>query len=242
MISKKQLKAVTLQLPTLPRYQENLERLLLALDEYHDYDVVVAPEVFLTGYDYEHIDTAAKFGLFALKVLKKRVNSQILILTLILKTSKGYINQAVAIHAHTTHHKQNKAKLFKLGDEHRYLLGGKPKNIQPFEINGVKFAILICFELRFSELWRQIEGADIIIIPARWGLLRKSHLEILSRGLAVMNQAFVIVSDSSDSDMASSSAIITPFGEVTLDDTQTSIPLTLEMGLVKKMRRYLVVR
>ncbi len=241
MISKKQLKAVTLQLPTRPRYKENLERLLAEIEAHSDCDIIAAPEVYLTGFDYEHISTAAKFGESALKKLKKQVGDQILILSLILNTDKGYVNQAVVIHKHKIIHRQNKAKLFKLGDEHSHFAAGKSKKIKPFDIEGRKYAILVCFELRFKELWQQIEGADIVVIVAKWGLPRKSHLEILSRALAVMNQTFVIVSDSSDSDMASSSALITPFGEVTMDDSLEAIEGMLDMKLLKKMRRYIVL-
>ena len=78
-------------------------------------------------------------------------------------------------------------------------------------------------------------------MPSRWGLPRKSHLEILSRALAVMNQCYVIVSNSSDADMASSSAIISPNGEVMQDDESDVIEGTVDFGEIEKMRRYIVM-
>ena len=235
------LDVVTLQLPSHQRYQENLDALLTHLQIHNNTHIVVAPEVFLTGYDYEHMSTAAKFSANALKTLKKVVNEQIVVLTLILEDGDEFVNQAVVIHKHKVIHRQNKVKLFRLGDEDLYFRAGKKKKIQLFEIEGVKYALLICFELRFKELWKLVEGADVVLIPSRWGKLRKMHLEVLSRALAVMNQCYVVVSNSSDDDMASSASIISPAGNVTMDDSLEAVEGTIDFREIKKMRRYIVM-
>lgn len=235
------MEAVVLQLPSKKRYQENLDKLLELLKIHQDKQIIVAPEVYLTAYDYEHMETAAMFSLNALKTLKKEVDEQIVVLTLILKDGDDFVNQAVVIHKHKVVHRQNKVKLFRLGDEDLYLKAGKEKKIKPFKIEGVTYALLICFELRFKELWKRIEGVDVVLVPARWGLLRKRHLEILSRALAVMNQCYVLLSNSSDADMASSSAIILPSGEVRQDDSKESIEGVVDFREIRKMRRYIVM-
>ena len=237
----KNMSAAVLNLPSAKRYQENLDKLLTIIKEQDDKQIIVAPEVLLTAYDYEHLSTAAMFSAKALKILKQEVNEQILVLTVILEEGDGFVNQAVVIHKHKIVHRQNKVKLFKLGDEDLYLHAGKKKKIMPFEIEGVKYAILICFELRFKELWKQIEGVDIVLIPARWGLLRKKHLEILSSALAVMNQCYVLLSNSSDDDMASSSSIISPNGNRVIDDSAEVIEGVVDFREIKKMRRYIVM-
>ncbi len=237
----KKMEVVALQLPSQKRYQENLDTLLFYLKEHQDKHIVVAPEVFLTAFDYEHMATAAKFSAKALNILKKEVDEHILVLTLILEEGDGFVNQAVVIHKHKVIHRQNKVKLFKLGDEDLYFSTGRKKQIKPFEIGGVKYALLVCFELRFKELWKQIEGADIVLIPSRWGKPRKTHLEVLSRALAVMNQCYVIVSNSSDDEMAGSSSIVSPTGEVIADDKLEAIEGSVDFREIKKMRRYIVM-
>jgi len=242
MIGKpKKMEAVVLQLPSKKRYQENLDKLLEEIKNHQDKQIIVTPEVYLTAYDYEHLITAAKFSAKALKTLKQEVDEQIVVTTLILEEGDEFVNQAVVIHKHKVVHRQNKVKLFKLGDEDIYLTAGKKKKIKPFEIEGVKYALLICFELRFKDLWKQIEGADIVLVPARWGLPRKKHLEILSSALAVMNQSYVLLSNSSDSDMASSSAIISPNGDIVMDDAKEAIEGTVDFREIKKIRRYIVM-
>ncbi len=237
----KNMEVVSLQLPSAKRYQTNLDTLLNYIHTYQDKDIIIAPEVYLTAYDYEHLTTAAKFSANALKTLKKVVDEQIVVLTLILEDGDEFVNQAVVIHKHKVVYRQNKVKLFKLGDEDLYLRAGKEKKIKPFMINGVKYALVICFELRFKDLWKQMEGADIVLVPARWGLPRKRHLEILSQALAVMNQCYVLLSNSSDADMASSSAIISPQGEVIADDNKENLEGVVDFREIKKMRRYIVM-
>ena len=242
MTSKpKSLEVVTLQLPSHQRYQENLDRLLEYLASHKEKQIIVVPEVFLTAYDYAHLNTAAKFSAKALKTLKRVVNEQIVVLTVLLEEEGEFVNQAVVIHQHKIVHRQDKVKLFRLGDEDLYLKPGKAKKIKPFEIEGVKYAVLICFELRFKELWRQIEGADVVLIPARWGKPRRRHLQILSQALAVMNQCFVIVSNSSDPDMAGASAIISPNGDVIEAEDAMAIEGTIDFREIKKIRRYIVM-
>ena len=237
----KNMDVAVLQLTSAKRYQENLDKLLEYVREHQDKKLIVAPEVYLTAYDYEHLTTAAKFSAKALKILKQEINEQILVITLVLEEGDGFVNQAVVIHKHRVVYKQNKVKLFKLGDEDLYFHAGKKKKIIPFEIDGIKYAILICFELRFKDLWKQIEGVDVVLVPARWGLLRKKHLEILSSALAVMNQCYVMVSNSSDDEMASSSAIISPYGHVVMDDSQNAIEGVIDFREIKKIRRYIVM-
>jgi predicted amidohydrolase len=56
-----------------------------------------------------------------------------------------------------------------------------------------------------------------------------------------MNQCYVVVSNSSDIEMASSSAIISPTGNVVMDDKQEAIEGTIDFREIKKMRRYIVM-
>jgi predicted amidohydrolase len=241
MTSSKQFGVVSLQLPTTKPYQKNLDALLSFIKQHKDKKLIVAPEVCLTGYDYERVSEAAIFSKEALRQLIGIVDEQIVVLTLLMEEAEGFVNMAVVIHQHKVVHRQRKAKLFKLGEEDRYLRSGSTNEVVIFEIEPFKYALLICFELRFKELWRQIEGADVVIIPARWGLPRKSHLEVLSRALAIMNQCYVVVANSADEDMAQSSALIAPDGDVIMDDKAEAIEGVIRGREITKARRYIVM-
>jgi len=229
----------TLQFETTSNYQANLDKLLHLIKTHQGSDIIIAPEVCLTGFDYDHFDKAAHFYERAIRSLRPLISKQLLCLTLIKATPLGIVNRAIVMHNHQVIYSQDKAKLFRLGDEHQFFVAGSTKHITKFEINYISYGVLICFELRFKELWQQLQGCDVILIPAQWGKARKMHLETLSRALAIINQCFVIVSNSPNSDMASSSAIITPNGDVLMNDRLQAIEADIDLKEIKKIRRYL---
>lgn len=233
-------KLTTLQLSTTDDFEYNLQNYLEIIQNSSS-DIIVAPEVYFTDFAYDRFDESVDFGQKALQTIVKKSQNKTLCFTMNVKENDNYYNQGFIIHNQKIIHTQKKYKLFTIGEEIKYYSAGKKEDIQVVEVGGIKIAMLICFELRFKELWKAIEGADIILIPAKWGKLRKKHLEILSQALAVMNQSFVVVADSSDEDMAKSSAIISPFGEVVMDDDAIVIENECDLEEIKKMRRYLKV-
>ena len=230
----------TLQPKTLPTHQENLDYLINYVKN-SKAKLIVAPELCLTNFDYEHFEEVALFYEKTMKSLLPLIASQILVLTMTVKEDGKFFNRVLVIHEHKIVHTQEKYKLFKLGAEEKYFEAGAKESIVPFEIDGVNYAALICFELRFKELWKQIEGVDIILVPSRWGKPRKMHLEVLSRALAIMNQTFVVVSNSADDDMASSSAIISPWGDRVMDDSSEVVEKNIDLKDVQRIRRLITM-
>ena len=241
-LSKKEYKIALLQLESTPNYDENLKRLLTQIKAQQDKELIMAPEVYLTAYDYDNFDEVIAFYEKAMEQILPLISTQILVFTVIKKEGDNIVNQALVIHDHKVVYTQNKYKLFKIGNEHKYFQAGEKKDIVSFEINGVSYALLICFELRFKELWKQIEGVDMILVPAMWGKPRKKHLEVLSQALATMNQSFVCVCNSANDDMAKSSAIISPWCDVIMDDNKELIEATIDLKEVKKVRRLIPMK
>jgi predicted amidohydrolase len=238
MTSKKEL--IALQFPFFEdSYEENLRKLVTYIKQAPDGSTIVAPELCLTNFSFEKMDEAAKFGEEALEEIRELSLNKTIIFTLTQKQEDKFYNNAKIIHNGQIIYSQAKANLFKFGDEDKFFIAGKQKDIKIVEIDGLKYAILICFEIRFINLWEQIKGADIIVIPALWGKLRKEQFEAITKSLAIINQAFVIVSDSANDNMASSSGIITPFGIEYRDDDSECISHLADLKEIKKMRRYM---
>lgn len=236
MISKN---ICVLQFKTGEDFNKNLMVLKNLIKKCPENSIVVAPEVCLTGFSYERFQEAADFGKSALKELIPLSDNKLVVFTMIEKIKNRFYNVAKVLHNQNLVYEQPKVKLFKFGGETNYFEAGKLDDIKIFEIDGIRFGLLICFELRFLEIWEKLKGADIILMPAMWGKLRKRHLNQLSEALAVMNQCFVAVSDSANDDMARSSAIISPFGEVFRDDRKTLLCKRCDLDEIKKMRRYM---
>ncbi len=237
------LKIAALQMVDRAPYHMNLDRLLAHIAALRDHDILLAPEVSMTDYDYDHLGDAAQFGEEVIAQLCAVVKNQMVGLTLLTRHTNGdYTNDAVMIHHHRIVHRQSKHKLFALGKEDKHLRPGSSEAIRLFEINGIRYGVLICFELRYKDLWRQMEGADVVLVPAQWGMPRKRHLEILASALAVMNQTYVVVANSARDDMAASSGIYSPSGGIVMDDMQEIVSGEIDLALLKKMRRYIVMR
>ncbi len=238
-MNQKSIEAVSLQLKNRIPYQRNLRKILRYLDRYSDKDIILAPEVSLTDYDYENIDSAVEFGKTADKKIANSGYQGIFAYTRLIKRDDGYYNEAIVFHQGRVVHRQAKHKLFLLGNEHKYLKAGKREEIVKFEIDGITYGLLICFELRYKELWQEMEGCDIVLLPAQWGASRKRHLEILSSALAVMNQCFVLLSNSASDIMACSSGLYTPSGGIVRDDFMEAIECTIDLKLAQKIKRHI---
>ncbi|MEA2111767.1 MAG: carbon-nitrogen hydrolase family protein [Campylobacterota bacterium] len=232
---------VSLRFASTTSYKENLAHLIELINRCDDNDIIVAPEVCLTDYDYDNFQEAIAFTNGAIKELLIHVKNRVLILTVIEKRSDGIFNVAKVLHNNKVLYNQPKANLFKFGDEHRYFESGNDSDIVLFEVDGIHMGIMICFELRFKKLWQQLEGADIISVPSRWGLLRTQNFSSLTNALAIMNQCYVIASDSSNDDFTGKSGIINPFGHEIRNGEREIETMPYDNKEIKAMRRYMQV-
>jgi omega-amidase len=235
------MKLISLQLKTSNNFEKNLDKLVKKIIKQPENSFIVAPELYLNGYAYDRLDEAVKITNKAIKILKKLSTNKTISLTMTTKQDNCFYNTLYIFHKGNIVHTQSKNKLFVLNDERKYFTAGNENDIKIIDIDGIKVGSLICFELRYINLWEQLKGADIIIIPAMWGALRKENFETLTKALAVANQCFVIASDSANENMAKSSAIISPFGNVTIHDGRKIIKKDFDKKEIKKMRRYLNV-
>ncbi len=207
-------------------YQKNLDKLVTLINN-SNAKLIVAPEVIITDFDYKNWLKANSFA-DTIKNELLKIKDKIIILTMI-ENNKNIVyvfyNQKVV-------YKREKVKLF--GYEKKYFEVG---DIEPeiFEIDGVKFAILICFEIRFIEYWQKIKGVDIVVVPAMWGIERKKHLITLSNALALTLQSFVVVSDG----LAKGSGIISPWQDEIRDSNVDNISADIDLNFIQKIRKRL---
>lgn len=221
-------------------YEENLDTLLSLIGRIPENAIVLAPEVCLTGFDYENFAAAADFALHADAALRRASAKRTIALTMIVRKAAGYFNVARVYHHGEIVHEQAKCKLFVFGGEEKWFEAGAQEDVAVFEIDGIRMGILICFELRFTALWERLRGAEIIFVPAQWGRLRASHFDILGKGLAVANECYVVQSDTDNDEMTGIGGIVTPFGETTRNSAEVLCG-AYSSKAVKKMRRYLDV-
>lgn len=125
--------------------------------------------------------------------------------------------------------KQRKYKLFKPNGEDKIFKFGNLDEIFIREIAGIKVGVLICFELRFIDLWSRLRGADVILVPAMWGQSRREHYETLCKALALQNRCYTLAC--SDVDLKFS-AVFAPDGSK-MDTAK------FDINLIKKFRKWI---
>jgi predicted amidohydrolase len=233
------MKLIALQVKTTNDFTKNLKHLKELLINCDENSIILAPELALTGFSYERMEEASSFAINAISEICKLSINKTISLTFITKKENEYLNTLYVFHDNQIIHTQSKSQLFPLGNEQEHFAAGKKDDIKIIEINGIKIATLICFELRFPKLWEKVKGADIILNPSMWGLKRKDHYETISKSLALINQCFVIACNSADDNMAKGSAIISPFGNVQKDDTREVIECEIDLDEIKKVRKYI---
>jgi len=240
-MTSKSRSLVSLRFASESSYQTNLDKLVSLIDECDESAIIVAPEVCLTGYDYDNFEAAIAFTATAVKTLLSHLGDRILVLTVIEKRSEGVFNVAKVLYNNAVVYNQPKAKLFMFGDEHHHFKAGDTRDVALFEVDGITMGILICFELRFKDFWKQLEGADIIAIPARWGVIRAQNFRSLTNALAIMNQCYVVASDASNEEFSGESGIINPFGVEVRNGDDEILTLPYDEREIKAMRRYMRV-
>ncbi|YCN58134.1 carbon-nitrogen hydrolase family protein [Rhodococcus erythropolis] len=89
---------------------------------------------------------------------------------------------------------------------------------QLFDVDGLKYGLQTCYDVRFPEVTRRIvdAGADVLLLPAAWvpGPLKEDHWTTLIRARAIENTIYVAASDQSAPGGAGGSIIVDPMGVV----------------------------
>ena len=224
---------------TTSNYQKNLQTLLTLITDAKEGSIIVAPEVCLTGYDYDNFEAVAAFAPSAIEAIKRVSYNKIIIFTLIEERDREVFNFAKIFYNGNVVYERAKARLFRFGNEHKYMSEGSDKEFEIVKVAGVKIAVFICFELRFKELWQMAEGADVIAVPSWWGVARTENFKTLTNALAIMNQCYVVSSDSLNTECSKMSGIIKPNGEVTRNGNKPCLEVAFKTKDITLMRRYM---
>ena len=74
--------------------------------------------------------------------------------------------------------------------------GREPVSVQcTIGETSIRVGLSVCYDLRFPELYRQLQGADLIIVPAAFtATTGQAHWEALLRARAIENLCYVLAS------------------------------------------------
>ena len=165
-----------------------------------DTDVIVLPELWAIGWACEEFPKAAEtfensptVDFLKNIAIKYRVN--LLGGSFVSKEGEKLYNTCPVIDRNgEVIAKYNKNHLFSYYDdsENTYITEGS--NPITVTLDGVKFGLSICYDIRFPEIYRAYRkaGADVLVNMAAWPLSRKIHWDSLTCARAVENQTYMV--------------------------------------------------
>ena len=132
---------------------------------------------------------------------------------------------------------------FSFGGETRHY--GRGSEVALFEWQGFTVAPLICYDLRFPEVFRHAAGlgAEVFCVIANWPQAREDHWLTLLKARAIENQAYVVgvnrCGDDPSLHYGGRSLIFGPRGEVLADGGKKEGTLSahLDREALRKYRR-----
>lgn len=210
------MKISLLQMKIEDNFKKNIEKVSDFSSKVQG-SVVVLPELFTTGFNYDYINSLPEdhdtilsrlpsgntyVGSIVKKIDGKTYNS------FFLKNDRGFDFPYSKIH------------LFPLMDEDKHFTKGK--GLAAFKLEGAVCGCGICFDLRFPEMFRIYfkSGVEIFFLPTEWPASRKHHLVTLATARAIENQSYFIfcnaVGNIWGEEFAGESSVIDPYGELEL--------------------------
>ncbi|WP_054637614.1 carbon-nitrogen family hydrolase [Thalassobacillus sp. C254] len=213
-------------------------------------DLVVLPEMWTTAYTLPDLHNQAEppnhETIDFLKKLAQEYGVHIVGGSIAVKEESGIYNRAIVIDKKgSVVYEYDKLHLVPMLKEPDYLAPGREK-VKVFELDGIKMGIVICFDLRFPEIMRELalQGAQALFIPAEWPDARAGHWEVLQQARAIENQMYVISSNRVGAydgvEFAGRSMITDPWGNVLAKGSQGEtefLTASLDLENVKNVRK-----
>ena len=123
-----------------------------------------------------------------------------------------------------TVHRYAKIHPFTYGGEAEHYDAGD--SVTTFTLEGVRVTPLVCYDLRFPELWAAAAPqTDLFVVVANWPHARAAHWRALLVARAIETQAYVLgvnrIGEGGGLEYDGDSALVSPSGEL-LDDAFAS--------------------
>ncbi|RAP57803.1 amidohydrolase [Oleiagrimonas sp. MCCC 1A03011] len=206
-------------------------------------DLVVLPEMFLTGFTNETDSQAEPLEGPGLEWMRARAAECDAVVTgsLVIRREDGQsVNRLLWVRPDGSFAQYDKRHLFRMaGEHHHYAAGASPLTI---ELHGWRVRPLVCYDLRFP-VWsrnRRCAGArggmdyDVLLYVANWPAPRRTAWRTLLRARAIENLGYCVGvnrvgTDGNDVPYAGDSAAIDPLGESLVELGEQELVVTVSL-------------
>ena len=187
-------------------------------------DLILLPEMFLTGFSMKTDILFEEMNGFAIKKMQKWaevLNCQIGG-SIIIKENGQYFNRFLIVSKTGVETYYDKAHLFRMGDENNHFSKGTKRII--YNLNGWRLLLQVCYDLRFPVFSRNKTinndtEYDAVIYIANWPKVRSNIWSNLIQARAIENQAYSIGVnrvglDGNEVNHSGDSMVVNPWGQI----------------------------
>ncbi len=198
--------------------QQNLKRATEMIEQAGKADLYVLPEMFTTGFatQPEGIADSTGEGLQWMKQMARQTDAAIVGSIATDLGGGKYANRMYFVKPDGSVIHYDKHHLFSFGGENLYYTAGQKRMI--VEWRGVKFLLMVCYDLRFPLWNRNREEYDCALYVANWPTSRLEAWKTLLKARAIENQCYVCgvnrVGNDSACDYSGGTMFIDPYGRV----------------------------
>lgn len=211
-------------------------------------DVIVLPETWNTGFMPEKIPTElydenGKKTTKLMTKLSKKFGVNIVAGSIANRREEKFCNTSMIFgKSGECLAEYDKIHLFSPVNENKYFDAGN--RIVTFKIDGILCGIIICYDIRFSELCTKLalENIQILFVVAQWPLNRMFHLNSLALARAIENQIFLVCCNScgvaGDIKFGGGSKVIDPWGNIIgcANDNESIVSVDIDISMIQKCR------
>ncbi|MGM9924998.1 MAG: carbon-nitrogen hydrolase family protein [Bacillus sp. (in: firmicutes)] len=238
--------------------QENLEKAkkYIAAAREKGADIVVLPEMYMAliipGSKVLPVDVAEPLdGPFVTELREAARENGIYVVCGIFETKENselraynttvFIDRTGALLQ--TYRKTHLYDAFNYIESDTIAAGDNPYKVVDTEFG--KIGLMVCYELRFPEISRQLalQGADMFIVPAGWvrGPMKEEHWQVLLKARAIENTVFIAASNQVGNIYTGRSMIVDPMGVVLADagEEESLIMAEIDHERTARVRRKL---
>jgi predicted amidohydrolase len=189
--------------PKLGEVEANLERIGRAVEEAAAAGArfIVLPEAAVTGYAFASLSEAMPVARRAEAMAENALaglaetHRVTLVCGSLDPDGEEIFNVAHVLLADGRRYRYRKMHLPFLGVD-RFATPG-PDAPPVIEVDGLRFGVLICYDLRFPEAARicALEGADLIALPTNWPVGVQFHPDLFAPARAAENHCYLLAAD-----------------------------------------------
>lgn len=174
----------------IPKNLKHFENYFLGIDQ--NTDVLVLPEMFLTGFTMNPTGVATTMDGEVVQWLKSWSKKLDCAITgsLIIQQDNNFYNRMLFVFPNGDMEFYDKRHLFTLAGEDKVYQKGNEKKIITYK--GWKFCLQICYDLRFPVFSRNKEEYDVLIYVANWPVKRIKAWDVLLQARAIENMCYLV--------------------------------------------------